>query len=983
MISIRNIAPVFMIASLAWLPNLWAQILPFQSYSVRDGLLSDVIVTLTQDSRGFIWIGTGEGISVFDGKSFRNLNYADGYRGSFVREIKEDRHHPGKMWIGSPDGGLTVYEHGTFRTIRLDSTDFGNSVFSIAQSPDGVVWCGTGTGLYRVDGERPRLVLADSIIPGILSIVHQGDSLIWMATFYNLIRYDRRDGAIVKTGLSLSSSVTPFSTELLLDNTGAVWVGTSEGKLRVFREGRFVGSAQACQGVITQLSQDRNGNILVGASSGLYYFNPSMFPSPPVRRLDARNGLSASEVYSVLIDREDNLWIGTMTKGLRKLSSENLHTYSVEQMPPTPNNSIGSCDYSGRLWLVTYAGIWEIWKSPDGERKLFKHVIPAISKGPMCLKTFDSTGLWVKYRDASLERFDIVRQKAGHSTLISRQRLEPGKDFTGRIPFFFILDRRGNIWSCFADTGVAYINPRRSPPQIRLISVKDGLPDAAIRALYEDRAGNIWFGGNHNGLARLDARELETGRLKKFTAADGLADNAIRSIIQDSEGKYWIGTRFHGLSIFDGSTFENYDTDNGLLSNTVWISQQDRKGQMWFGTPSGIMTLSDSRSRSFMWSNRSVISRQVISGGAVTADELWFATADELTFMNTAPDPFESVPPPVYITQLLVNSNPIGIDGEARLDYDHNHVTIDYVGISFKDEKGIRYQYRLQGADDAWHPLTSQSSITYGALKPGSYVFEVKAVSATGIFSVVPASVRFTIAPPVWARWWFLLSTGILGLSAVVLFYRVRMNQLLRLERLRTRIATDLHDDIGSTLSSISIFSEMAGRESSHLSPQSSQMLKRIGESSRSMMDAMDDIVWSINPKNDRLENLSLRICEFAGEVFEARGIRFKFEVPESSRDGAIPMEVRRNIFLIVKEAVNNIAKHSRCTRAMLKMETAGGRLVVVIGDDGVGMSGNATRETGGNGLRNMAARAGAIGASLTVESDGKGTTVRLEGKFT
>jgi signal transduction histidine kinase len=333
------------------------------------------------------------------------------------------------------------------------------------------------------------------------------------------------------------------------------------------------------------------------------------------------------------------------------------------------------------------------------------------------------------------------------------------------------------------------------------------------------------------------------------------------------------------------------------------------------------------------------------------------------------------------------------------LDYAQNNLAFDFAGLSFRDEDKVSYRYKMEGLDKDWSTPTSRRYVNYSHLSPGSYRLLVMARNDDGIWSTTPATVSFHIDAPFWLQGWFIALCTISAATLVYLLYRYRLNQALKIERIRTKISTDLHDDIGSTLSSISIMSDMimhSPHESRQQAPPPAQassqsqappgqaalpdwqrMAGEIKDNSLSLMDKMDDIVWSINPRNDEVENLMARIQRFAAPLFEAKGIDYEIVIENNIRHLKLSMEHRQHLYLIMKEAVNNLVKYSGAANAVIRARSVGGLLKVDISDNGSGFDPASARK--GNGIVNMKSRAALMRASLDIDStQGKGTTVML-----
>jgi signal transduction histidine kinase len=315
---------------------------------------------------------------------------------------------------------------------------------------------------------------------------------------------------------------------------------------------------------------------------------------------------------------------------------------------------------------------------------------------------------------------------------------------------------------------------------------------------------------------------------------------------------------------------------------------------------------------------------------------------------------------------------------ELTLESSQTQIGVDFLGLGANLGEELKYQYKLEGARADWSEPTTQRTVDFANLAPGSYRLLVKALTAEGIESTKPAVFVFTILPPVWQRWWFLaVAVTAVGLMAYAL-YRYRVARLVELERVRTRIATDLHDDIGANLSLIAMASEVARMQSRKNDDQTRESLLLISDTSRELVDAMGDIVWAVNPSKDHLRDLTKKMRRFASDVFSARNIAFRFHAPGDERDMKLGADTRREVFLIFKEAVNNIARHSHCTEVDIELQTRGGWLVLRLSDNGRGF--DAEEASVGSGLESMRKRAVRLGGKLDiVSSDGEGTTVTLE----
>jgi signal transduction histidine kinase len=314
--------------------------------------------------------------------------------------------------------------------------------------------------------------------------------------------------------------------------------------------------------------------------------------------------------------------------------------------------------------------------------------------------------------------------------------------------------------------------------------------------------------------------------------------------------------------------------------------------------------------------------------------------------------------------------------GTIKLKYDQNYFSFDFVALNYTEPTHTTYAYILEGLDDKWNDAGTRRYVSYANLKEGSYTFKVRAWNNEGVGSQ-PATLHFVILPPFWHRWWFYGFIILFIASAVYLINWIRRKQFKSKEQLRNKIARDLHDDIGSTLSGINIFSKIALRKVHSDQDASSELLQKINERSSKTMEALSDIVWSINTRNDSMNNVLAKMREYLGEVLEPAGVQYEFMVDKAINHVHINMEMRKEMYLIFKEAVNNATKYAACSLMQVQLIKGFKSVILIIQDNGKGFDVNTIIP--GNGIYNMKERSLKIKADITIQSEiNKGTFIRL-----
>jgi two-component sensor histidine kinase len=547
-------------------------------------------------------------------------------------------------------------------------------------------------------------------------------------------------------------------------------------------------------------------------------------------------------------------------------------------------------------------------------------------------------------------------------------------------------DSNGDIWISSFHPPVMLTRWERATESFHRYSDQDGLPSSNwANAFAEDRAGNLWLGLHNGGLAR-----RRNGRFEVFDAAEGVPMGLGQGLFLDTKGSL-VGSRGKGVGRIEDPAAEHprasaFTSVEKLSSDNLRCFTEDSAGKIYIGTARGVDRLDPATGQL----NHFTVADGLIRSGVMAAyrdrnDNLWFGTLDGLSRFVPGSNRVSS-PPPVLIDGIRIAgvSRPVSELGEVEINNlqlapGQNQIEVDFFAINFSAGENLRYQYKIEGMSNDWSAPTDQRTIA-ASLTPGHYRFLVRAVRDDGATSEKPASISFTVLSPFWQRWWFITLVALVAGLSVYTIYRYRVGRLLELERVRTRIATDLHDDIGSSLSQISVLSEVVQRQLDR-DRAVSEPLSVIANLSRDLVDSMSDIVWAINPKRDRLSDLTQRMRRFSSDVFTARNVAFDFTAPESRQDTRMGADMRREVFLIFKEAVNNIVRHSNCSKAKIEFRLEAGSLDLLLIDNGRGFDAKGVKD--GNGLASMNQRAAKLGGDLQViSSPESGTTVKLKVPF-
>jgi signal transduction histidine kinase len=424
-----------------------------------------------------------------------------------------------------------------------------------------------------------------------------------------------------------------------------------------------------------------------------------------------------------------------------------------------------------------------------------------------------------------------------------------------------------------------------------------------------------------------------------------------------------------------------------LAGGAAYSIVEDGYGRVYVGTGRGVLRIDTARHLTSLFTPLDGLPHgSVRVAHAQRGGTLWFGTTDGVSRFVPGP-PGEEPEPPIAVTavQAAGEALPISELGVPEvptftLPPGQGQVEVEFVSVHSVPGQAVRYEYRLDGADEDWRGPSSERRLRFARLAPGRYRLEVRAVASGGRVSRHPATVSFVVLQPVWKRPWFVAAAALALGGAAYMGYRVRLAHLLSLERVRTRIATDLHDDVGSTVSRMAILSEVAKRQVEDTHAEAARVLEEIGTSARGLLDTTGDIVWAIDPRRDDGASLAARVREFGAGLLEARGIAWEFEASPEAEALKLDPEQRRQLLLIFKEALHNIVRHARCATAAVSIAASNGRLQAEIRDDGRGFADPTGNSSTGHGLDSMRARAARLGGELRIHSrPGTGTRLTLE----
>jgi signal transduction histidine kinase len=769
--------------------------------------------------------------------------------------------------------------------------------------------------------------------------------------------------------LQLTLDVKQYITTFAPAADGAFWVGLSDSSLILLRDSTITLRTKLRFGIPVQIVHNK-GVLLVRTFDHIVTMSETEPGTQKLFQYTNEKGIPPGTGFPILLDREDNLWIGSWLNGLHKVADRSFIHVPLESQHSPVNQLAASADANGHIWVGSMGGVWEFYRNEGDEwKRSFHPLMPGQVNNPSHNDQFHR--LWVTLPDSwkQIRCYDVKATAQAPSRLSLRHTLHRGMDYEGAV-LSLSVDGAGRVWMTSSASGPVVLTLSSKAVHTRYRSTTS-LPVHHIPVTYHDADGSTWLGTFSSGLYVISTQD---GRpISRFTKGDGLPGDYIRAIFRDSDGQMWIGTRHDGLALMTEEGFRTISMRDGLASNAIWFIREDTQGRLWLLTDVGLLSIDRKTLRPLP--TKPELTGEVLNSFGIHKNEfLWCKGPGGLTIMDFSKESNDLTPPLVHIKSIEASGALFSPEEKVELAYNQNTLSIDFVGISFRNEKGVRYRYRMLGVDTAWSKPSSQRRVTFATLNPGSYRFEVEAFNADGVPSARPAEAFFVIIPPFWQRWWFM---GIVSCTVAFILwtlYRYRVSRILEMERLRVRIASDLHDDVGTNLSSIQVASQIMERQGS-LSDQDRAQLKEIGAITASTQEMMRDIVWMLNPKNDTLDDFMLRMKEVAARLLPE--VRHTFIAPGGKLLDKVSIDFKRNVFLIFKEALNNIVRHAGATETVIRVEHADGLFVLAIKDNGKGFETDEPRK--GNGLANIRRRAEQLGGSVEIASKkGGGTAITL-----
>ena len=963
-----------------------------------EGLPDNNVSGIAQTPDGFLWVATVGGLVRFDGTRFDEFSALnlEGVPSRGIRTLLLDKQN--RLWL-SMDRGIIVCAQPNSAKVLTSVDGLPNSqALVFAEDANGAIWMAYGArrnlacikgGQVTVLGEAEGIpasgqgwIAADAkgelwlAKGGQLSVFRNGKFQplkdfpqagsvriaaartggVWISSGVRLWRY--REGGELEAAGELPAGV--YATTLLEDRTGALWIGTpANGLFR--RDDAGVENMPSSHHEVECLAEGREGNIWVGTyGGGLDRLRPRA-----IELLGAEDGLPFESMRSVCQDSGGTIWATTLNGLLTRNQGTNWEVVSRGTNWQGGNAVSVASDHDGSVWIGTTShglmryqnGQYKSWRVRDGLEADNIHGLTVTTGGDVWL-TF-SIGLQ-RFRNGE---FETIKLPTGTRSL--RAMAE---------------DTNGNVWVGTSEGSLYRVKDGVLSDETE--RVQGGL--LSIRCLCATSDGALWIGYAGGGLGRFKA-----GKYARITTKEGLHDSYISQIVADNRDRLWLAG--------NGGIFQVSMKELSIVADDVVAGRKTRLRSVLYGRAEGLSSLQGNY--------------DTVPGATRSMDgRIWMAMRTGLAVVYTENIRDNPDPPPVLVERVTVDGEPVAVydsksplrDPEVRgledlrqrsrplqLKANYRKLVIDFTALSFTAPENVNFRYRLEGLEDDWNEAGTERSATYNHLSSGNYHFRVIACNNSGVWNEKGATFNFAVLPFFWQRWWFQLAVlagftlSVVAVVRYVSFRRLRtqvrqLEQQTLLHKERARIAKDIHDDLGANLTQIALLSELT-RQDMAAPEKAGGHVEKISATARQVMKSLDEIVWAVNPRNDTLPHLVDYLGQFTIDFLRAPGIRCRLDLPERPPELNVPADIRHNLFLAVKEALNNIVKHAGAKEVRLGVDVSNGKLRVVVTDDGHGFD-KPPQDAWADGLRNMRQRMGEIGGECAIESHaGAGTTITFD----
>jgi ligand-binding sensor domain-containing protein/signal transduction histidine kinase len=989
----------------------------FTQLSLEKGVALNLTYYMLQDSEGYLWFGTMYGLVRYDGINYKTFTYdpENPESISFDDVISLFEDSKGNLWIGTWGGGLNMLDTSrkSFKRFVYDpSVENGitdNIIWAVTEDTDGNIWLGTeAAGLNKYIPTLNKFThyeigstKTDLPNKAVRSLLVDSKGTIWAGGWFGLSKYSHLQDKFETTSISDKSNKSPFGVNSIYQNTSnTLLLGTNKGLFTFDKNKNKYNLIESLPEVgIQSITVDHLGKFWLGSVNGLIKYDQNGKTYSFYTSSNDPNSISGNFIKNVFQDRSGVLWVNSYNSGISKLinrkSNFALVQHNEENLNTLSTNNIISLaeDKDGSIWIGTFNGL-----------NRFDAVVERITHSKLegkpinALAVDDNNVLWISSRD------ELLKYNYGKDKVSQIKNKSLTKKLKNKIINNLVFDAKGNLWIGTYSSGLFLFNGDEVEHFSLLNENSKSKATDYILSIYEDDKDQIWV-GTYGGLHLFNPEEESfTSYVQELNNPNSLSNNYVYSINQDSNGKLWVGTA-RGLNLFDpqSKSFNAIYEQDGLPNDVICGIVEGKKNDLWISTINGISRFNSQQNTFQNFEKEDGLQSNLFSQGVYlkgTDGKIYFGGRKGLNVFNPVDVKINNFNSPVKISSVdLIQSDGqlqnIAFDkDQLKLEYYQNSLQVNVLSFDYSNPDRINYKYKLSGYEENWIGLGSDNKIILQNLPSGNYSLLVKGTNGDGVWSTQQASLSILIATPFWQTAWFYLIIAIALIIISIIVHRVivksKVKRAVKIEKIheeeaekvRRKTAIDFHDELGHRLTRISLLTELIKRNIGNAFSEITTLLNQISDNSAQLYNGTKDFIWAIDPQQETLYELMLRLKDFGDDLYGRTDIKFEVNgLDEKLQAATLDVDWKRHLALIFKEGMNNSLKHSNSEKVQLDSHLEGDEIEIVLTDNGKGFAEDP--QSRGNGLKNMRDRAEKLASSIFIDSNpGEGTKISFKGKF-
>ncbi len=1028
---------------LQWSP-LMGQLPAFQStgYTTENSSIShNTVLNVFQDSRGFLWIGTMDGLNRFDGQHFEiyRHNPADSttISDSFIHGIFE--RSDGKLWIGTRDGGFNILDPKTNNIRRIEYRN--DNKFNVPNRPsnlmfedsEGFFWIGFfASSMGTFDDATQRYIpialeleVTERPISSVNSVLEFSDGSFLISSLEGLFHIRQEEIARFRENPAKAGPITvervlfskknpfPETNALYIDNEGALWgemVGIGFEKVELLGFPEHV-QLSVKSGVLSTSSDnvviERESYLLFGAGGGAIEYIDKVTNNRQRIRVSEKEITGSSRIF---LDNDGNIWFATWGGGLFILEEKKgIELYNSTNGLPF-DFMLAFADDTNGTWIGSNGGL--AFLGEDGRITPYNGNESGLDNVNIWSLWRDDLGLWISTRFSGL--YFISNNSIESGTLTARNFNPDNSLILYEDVHQVLRDSRGWLWLGYQGNGVQIIKNveewlNGAPANVQLLS--DETPEPAInsrsiRKFYEDNDGNIWIATTDNGFNYVKFNDQAVSEITTFEyhsdSNEGLSHPDGRNILQQNDSTFWFASYGGGITRWRSSSNSllNLRTNDGLANNSTYGVLADKNERfIWISTNNGISRLDTESLRFTNFTTADGLQNNEFNTGAYLKKQdgrLVFGGVGGFNIIDTEELALDEKTPPVFISEINVFNEPLKTDTAAifrqqlTLPYDQNFLSFEFSALDLSQPQFVQFAYKLTGVDEEWVYSGNRNFADYPNLEPGEYLLQVKAANSDGFWNEEGVSLSLTINPPWWQTIWFRIMAALSIITAFGLIIRhysqrklkvqirkMEIEQKLRGER--ERISRDLHDHVGAQLANIMSGLSLVDKYNEFGEKEkSSDLMNSLRGDAEVTINQLRETIWALNQNALTLEEFSDHLKSYLkNQSALTSALRVHVEVQEDT-EVTLSSTQALNLFRIIQEASQNTLKYAKAQNLQIRIEQVHKAVLILVRDDGTFRK-KGSDFNGGYGMTNMQKRAHEINAQFSVDtSNGTEIKVRL-----